>query len=147
MITTDPTSQVSPDSKQAVPNANGTYTFVISLEDPGVYNWLSTTGLFEGTIMVHWQSLPTSSSSSASSTGSPAIEAQVVPLSELRSVLPSQTRYVTAEERTSFLIERAEAYAQTIGRAMGNEGQKDLLRPSLLPFVSALYSVEHDSSE
>jgi hypothetical protein len=112
MITTDPASQVSLNNKQGVANANGTYTFVISLEDPGVYNWLNTTGLYEGTIMVRWQGLPTSSSSSASSTGSPAVEVQVVPLSELRSVLPSQTRYVTAEERTSLLIERAEAYAQ-----------------------------------
>lgn len=112
MITSDPASQVSLNNKQAVANANGTYTFVISLEDPGVWNWLNTTGLHEGTIMVRWQGLPTSSSSSSSATSSPAVEVQVVPLSELVSVLPSETRYVTAKERASLLAERIGAYAQ-----------------------------------
>lgn len=80
IITTDPASQVSLNNKQAVANENGTYTFVISVEDPGVYNWLNTTGLHEGTIMVRWQGLPTTSSSSTSSTTSPAVDIQVVPL-------------------------------------------------------------------
>lgn len=70
------------------------------------------TGLHEGTIMVRWQGLPTSSSASVSSTGSPAVEVQVVPLSELRSVLPRETRYVTVEERVALRDERAGAYAQ-----------------------------------
>lgn len=112
MITTDPASQVSLNNEQAVANANGTYTFVVSLRDPGVYNWLNTTGLHEGTIMVRWQGLPTSSSSSTSSTTSPAVDVQVVALSDLASVLPSETRYVTAEERVSLLAQRIAAYAQ-----------------------------------
>ncbi|KAJ5433153.1 uncharacterized protein N7458_012309 [Penicillium daleae] len=112
IITTDPASQVSLNNKQAVANENGTYTFVISVEDPGVYNWLNTTGLHEGTIMVRWQGLPTTSSSSTSSTTSPAVDIQVVPLSELASVLPSETRYVTVEERESLLAQRLAAYAQ-----------------------------------
>lgn len=112
MITTDPASQVSLNNEQAVANANGTYTFVVSLEDPGVYNWLNTTGLHEGTIMVRWQGLPTSSSSSTSSTASPAVDVQVVALSDLASVLPSETRYVTAIKRASLHAQRIAAYAQ-----------------------------------
>ncbi|KAJ5370890.1 uncharacterized protein N7496_006982 [Penicillium cataractarum] len=112
MITTDPASQVSLNNEQAVANANGTYTFVVSLEDPGVYNWLNTTGLHEGAIMVRWQGLPTSSSSSTSSTASPAVDVQVVAFSDLASVLPSETRYVTAEERASLLAQRIAAYSQ-----------------------------------
>jgi hypothetical protein len=112
MITTNPASQVSLNSKQAVANANGTYTFVVSLADPGIYNWINTTGLHEGTFMVRWQGLPTTSSSSASSTSSPAVEVQVVSLSDLASVLPSETRYVTSEERESLLAQRVAAYAQ-----------------------------------
>ncbi|KAJ6000593.1 hypothetical protein N7481_001002 [Penicillium waksmanii] len=52
MITTEPGySQVSLNNIQASVNDNGTYTFVVSLEDPGVYNWINTTGLYEGTAM------------------------------------------------------------------------------------------------
>lgn len=108
MITTDPGSQISLNNEQAVANSNGTYTFVISVEDPGVYNWLNTTGLHEGTIMVRWQGLPTSSSSSTSV----AVDVQVVALSDLASVLPSETRYVTAEERESLLAQRIAAFSQ-----------------------------------
>ncbi|KAE8346501.1 hypothetical protein BDV24DRAFT_176427 [Aspergillus arachidicola] len=111
MITVDPgSSLVSLNSKQAVANANGTYTFVVSLDDPGVYNWVNTTGLHEGTIMARWQGLNTSSSSADSL----AIDIQVVALSDLASVLPEETRYVTAEERAAQLNQRATAYSQRL---------------------------------
>lgn len=113
IITTDPgNSQVSLNSVQSAVNSNGTYTFVVSLQDPGVYNWINTTGLHEGTLMVRWQGLPTSSSSS--STDSPAITTQVVTLSELSSILPNGTRFVTSEERAEQLSERAKGYAQRL---------------------------------
>ncbi|KAB8255665.1 hypothetical protein BDV32DRAFT_161691 [Aspergillus pseudonomiae] len=111
MVTVDPgTSLVSLNSNQAVANANGTYTFVVSLTDPGVYNWLNATGLHEGTIMARWQGLDTSSSSA----DSVAIDVQVVALSELPSVLPKETRYVSAEERAVQLNQRTIAYSQRV---------------------------------
>jgi hypothetical protein len=110
LITVDPGAyQLSLNSVQSVSNANGTYTFVISITDPGVYNWVDTAGLHEGTFMVRWQGLPTSSSSSDSAT---SISTQVVELSGLASVLPSDTRYVTPEERKQQLAQRAAGYAQ-----------------------------------
>lgn len=110
MITTDPgTSQVSLNNIQAAVNANGTYTFVVSLEDPGVYNWINTTGLHEGTVMVRWQGLPTDTDSSSNP---PAIVAQVVPLSDLQSILPEETRFVTPEERAWQLSKRGSGYSQ-----------------------------------
>jgi hypothetical protein len=89
---------------------------VISLSDPGVYNWLDTAGLHEGTFMVRWQGLPTSSSSTNSpgTTTVPSITVQVVQLFQLVSVLPSETRYATPEERTEQLAERAAGYAQRV---------------------------------
>ncbi|KAB8276390.1 hypothetical protein BDV30DRAFT_235841 [Aspergillus minisclerotigenes] len=111
MITVDPgSSLVSLNSKQAVANTNGTYTFVVSLDDPGVYNWVNTTGLHEGTIMARWQGLNTSSSSADSL----AIDVQVVAVSDLASVLPEETRYVTAEERAAQLDQRATAYSRRL---------------------------------
>jgi hypothetical protein len=109
-ITLDPgTSQNSLNSVQAVANANGSYTFVVALTDPAVYNWVNTTGLHEGTIMVRWQGLPSSSSNNTVT-----IDSQVVPLSELSSVLPSGTRYVTLEERASQLAQRVAGFSQRI---------------------------------
>ncbi|KAE8166696.1 hypothetical protein BDV40DRAFT_314643 [Aspergillus tamarii] len=111
MVTVDPgSSLVSLNSNQAVANANGTYTFVVSLDDPGVYNWVNTTGLHEGTIMVRWQGLDPSSSSADSL----SIDVQVVALSDLASVLPEGTRYVTVEERAEQLNKRTIAYSQRV---------------------------------
>ncbi|KAK4031418.1 hypothetical protein C8A01DRAFT_21351 [Parachaetomium inaequale] len=110
-VSVDPgNNQVSLNNKQAVANANGTYTFVVSLQDPGVYNWISTGGLHEGTIMVRWQGLPTSSDSS----NAVSVAVQVVPLSSLASVLPSGTRYVTAAERKAQLAQRAAGYSSRV---------------------------------
>lgn len=107
MVSVDPgNNQVSLNNKQAVANANGTYTFVVSLADPGVYNWINTTGLHEGTIMVRWQGLDTSDSSSDSL----SVVTQLVQLADLRSVLPKETRYVTAGERAAQVERRAEAH-------------------------------------
>lgn len=44
----------------------------------------------------------------ASSTSSPAVEVQDVPLSELRSVPPCETRYVTVVERAGTYTQRTE---------------------------------------
>lgn len=111
LVTTSPgISQDSLNSKQAIANDNGTYTFVVSIEDPGVYNWVNTTGLHEGTIMARWQGLSTSSST-ADTLG---IHVQLVPLSDLASVLPKETVYVTAEERATQLADRVEGYAQRL---------------------------------
>jgi len=40
---------------QATPNPDGTLTLVVAPKDPGVANWLDTTGLHEGTLFVRWQ--------------------------------------------------------------------------------------------
>lgn len=43
----------------AKPNADGSYTYVVGPEDPGVANWLDTAGLHDGYILLRWQQLPT----------------------------------------------------------------------------------------
>ena len=49
--------QTSLNNAQAVKNADGTYTVVISKNDPGVTNWVSTGGLNQGTIAIRFQDL------------------------------------------------------------------------------------------
>ncbi len=106
MITVDPgTYQCSLNGTQAVANSDGSYTFVLSLKDPGVYNWISTSDLNEGTIMARWQNLPPTGSD-------PAITTQVTMLSELASLLPPGTQFVTPEQRQEQLAIRAKGYTR-----------------------------------
>jgi hypothetical protein len=49
--------QGSLNNHQAVPNPDGTFTYVIAVRDPGVANWLDTSGLTDGFFQVRWQKL------------------------------------------------------------------------------------------
>lgn len=106
-VTVDPVRhQSSLNNKQAVLNADGSYTFVISPHDPGVFNWVDTVGQHEGTIMARWQNLP----AQRPVTGAAAISAQVVKLDRLSEVLPAGTRYVTPQERAAQLAARVAGF-------------------------------------
>nr|WKF61454.1 hypothetical protein HUO10_005985 [Paraburkholderia busanensis] len=111
MVTVDPINhQSSLNNVQATPNADGSFTFVVSVKDPGVANWIDPVGLHEGTIMVRWQNLPATTPAS----GGPAIQTQVVKLGDLASVLPAGTRYVTADQRAQQVAKRAQGYARRV---------------------------------
>lgn len=43
---------------QAMANQDGTYTFVISLDDPGVANWLDPSDMREGILTLRWAEFP-----------------------------------------------------------------------------------------
>ena len=79
---------------------DGVYTIVISPTDPGVGNWVSTGGLNQGTISIRFQDLP------LDPTHLPTVQSQVVSLSQLASVLPAGTIYVTPAERAAQLAAR-----------------------------------------
>ncbi|MFT0171386.1 DUF1214 domain-containing protein [Paraburkholderia mimosarum] len=107
MVSVDPdTHQSSLNSSQAVANADGTYTFVISPEDPGVYNWVDTVGMTEGTIMLRLQKL------ASSKTANVSVQSNLVKLTQLASVLPAGTRYVTPAERQQIVAARSAGYAR-----------------------------------
>jgi hypothetical protein len=78
----------------------GVYTIVISPTDPDVANWVSTGGLNQGTISIRFQDLP------LNPTHLPTVSSQVVLLSQLGSVLPANTVYVTPAERAAQLEDR-----------------------------------------
>jgi len=96
------------NNAQATPNPNGTYTFVISVKDPGVYNWIDTAGMHEGYLNLRWQGLPGKTPAS----GGPAATMRLVKLADLKSTLPAHTKYVTKQERKKQLRERATSYAK-----------------------------------
>jgi hypothetical protein len=49
--------QVCLSSAQALANPDGTRTYVISMTDPGVANWLDTAGLHQGLAIMRWQAV------------------------------------------------------------------------------------------
>ena len=97
------------NGSQPVANGDGTVTFVASPRDPGVYNWLDTSGLTAGTFQVRWQALP------AEATGEGAVrDVRVVKFKDLRDSLPDGTRFVTARDRARQLRQRAASYANRL---------------------------------
>lgn len=65
---------------QARPNSDGSYTYVIALQDPGVANWIDTAGLHQGWFQLRWQNVPAGKEPRV-------LEAALVKLSELEQHL------------------------------------------------------------
>lgn len=98
------------NGSQAAKNADGTITLVASPVDPGVHNWLDTSGLHSGTFQVRWQGLPASVTS-----GEGAVrKVEVVPLADLAKHLPEGTRMVDKAGRAAQLAERQKTYANRL---------------------------------
>ncbi|KAH8705106.1 hypothetical protein BGW36DRAFT_421679 [Talaromyces proteolyticus] len=107
MITVTPwDSIVSYNNKQAKQNNNGTFTFVLSSQDPGVYNWVNTTSRSQGLIMGRWQGLPTNESDP----NGIEVFSNVIKIGNLRQFLPKETVYVNGEQRQLQLQDRLEGY-------------------------------------
>ena len=95
---------------QAHRSADGTITYVVSLSDPGVHNWLDPAGLEQGTMLHRWQGLPDGGFETERSVRS----ARLVALDQLASVLPADTRWVTPAERRQQLSLRAAGLARRL---------------------------------
>lgn len=96
--------QISLANAQMAADADGRFTFVIALRDPGVHNWLDTGGLHDVLVLHRWQGL------SDAGGGSPAIESRKVKLADLASALPPGVVHVTPEERAGQIARRQAAY-------------------------------------
>jgi hypothetical protein len=91
---------------QLAPNPDGTVTLVVAPKDPGVANWLDTTGLHEGTLFVRWQKLPEPLDADAQGVRS----VRLIKAVELDTAL--KLKRLTPAERKARLAERAAAYAR-----------------------------------
>lgn len=83
--------QSSLNGHQARIDSDGRFRAVISLQDPGVHNWLDPGGTLRGMLIGRWLG--------CSSYPVPTLTR--VPLSELRRHLPTDTPTITAEERAA----------------------------------------------
>jgi hypothetical protein len=94
----------SRNSSQVTPNPDGSLTYVISLIDPGVANWIDTAGLHEGWFMLRWQNLTTAQGAGLLQS------ARLVRLAELEAALAPGTPRVTLQQRSAEILERAVQY-------------------------------------
>jgi hypothetical protein len=92
-------------NSQTAHNADDSITYVVSLRDPCVHNWLDTRGFHEVRIMYRWQ-LP----HHPTTTEEPSITGQLVKLSKLEKYLPQGMKKVTAAERQQQLVARLEMF-------------------------------------
>lgn len=101
---------------QMAPNADGSLTYVLSIKDPGIYNWLDPTGLDAGLFMFRYQGYDPDKVSVDKAIRSE----QVVKLAALERVLPREIRRVTAEERGRQLAERRASYNRRLSETFAS---------------------------
>ncbi len=95
------------NSKQAVFDSDGSFTCVLSLEDPGVHNWLDPDGLERGFLFLRWAGLDPERVPERV----PALETRLVATSDLRATLPAETRWIDPSERVRIQSERERNHA------------------------------------
>ena len=96
--TFDLNRQTSLNGHQAALDRDGGFRAVIAHRDPGVPNWLDTTGRSEGSMVCRWNTAD----------HFPVPQCRVVKLDALRDSLPPETPHVSPEERSVILEERSE---------------------------------------
>ena len=88
--------QTSLNHRQAKPDPDGRVRIVVAHRDPGIANWLDTTGLREGVLQYRFIWTRTA----------PQPTAHVVPIGALRDALPSGLAGVSAAERSAAIASR-----------------------------------------
>jgi len=91
---------------QAKPNSDGTYTYVISVRDPGVWNWVDPVGLHEGGYVLRWQRM----GDPKAPVDKAVRQTDLVKLADLKTVLPANTVWVDAEGRRAQIANRVKAF-------------------------------------
>jgi hypothetical protein len=98
--------QSSLNSSQRARNADGSVSYVVSVRDPGVHNWIDTVGLHDGWFLLRWQGLPE---------GTPASglvrDCSLVKLGDLTQRLPAGCPMIDLEGRRRQIEPRAAQYA------------------------------------
>lgn len=103
-IAPDPIRHTSSLNKSQVrPNPDGSVTYVLALNDPGVHNWIDPVNLTEGWFNMRWQILPPGSAPTLRS-------ARLVKLADLESVLPTGTPLADLASRRAQIELRMATY-------------------------------------
>lgn len=95
---------------QAKPNTDGSFTYVLSKRDPGVYNWLDSGGMNDGFVVVRWELL-----AQKVSVDKALRDMRKVKLTEVTALVPADHPRVTPDERQQLLDAREAGYKQRLG--------------------------------
>jgi hypothetical protein len=98
--------QSSLNAHQAAVDSDGLVRVVLCERDPGVANWLDTTGHSNGPIILRCVRTNTA----------PTPTTRIVPFEQIAAELPPDTTTVTPEERSSVLAARRRAVSARFGR-------------------------------
>lgn len=98
------------NNHQADTNADGTVTVVLSGSDPGLANWLDTSGLEHVLLTARWQGLPDQPTRQGAK-----ISCQIIKLSALDAHLPKDMARCSVEERAERNASRLAAYTRRTG--------------------------------
>jgi hypothetical protein len=97
---------------RAARNPDGSYTFVLSMNDPGVYNWLDPDGQHEGLLCIRWVGFDPSRREPP-----PTLTTRLVKLNDLQQVMPEGYAASTAAERAVQLERHRGDYLRLMGDA------------------------------
>ena len=94
-------------------NRDGHFTYVVSLRDPGIHNWIDTCGLHETLVLYRWQGLPENKLRQG-----PTVDSvRIVKLDELAAALPPEIVRVSAAERARQIETRERAFARRLSES------------------------------
>jgi hypothetical protein len=94
------------NKQQAIENDDGTYTFVLSLQDPGVHNWLDPTDMSEGILTLRWAEFAEGRPSASF-----GVRSRLVTLDDMAAgALPLGCPLISSTAREQQLSERAASY-------------------------------------
>jgi hypothetical protein len=96
---------------QTVPNADGSVSFIISAEDPGVANWVDTAGVREGFVVMRWQVVPRGAKID---TKDLVRKYELVSLAAIKSDQRGGGPDISPEKRRAQLARRASDYAKRL---------------------------------
>jgi len=94
------------NKRQALPNSDGSYTFVLALRDPLVHNWLDPTDMPEGILTLRWAEFDGGRPGAGLGATS-----RLVSLDDLPRSLPVGCARVSPAQRREQLAARAGSYA------------------------------------
>ena len=98
---------------QVLANPDGSFSYVISLLDPGIANWIDTDGISDGWFMLRWQNIP-----EAVQTETLVERIRLVKLRELRQHLPAGCPALSLDGRREEIHRRLLQHGIRCGKAL-----------------------------
>ncbi len=91
---------------QSLPNADGSYSFVVSVEDPGIHNWVDPCDMNEGILTLRWAEFSNDPSDEVLK-----VDWDLAEVAQLPQQLPPSTPRVSVAERAAQRQLRSQQYA------------------------------------